>query len=700
MLKLFLLIIIFLGFLKADTEKFQVIAENVKSENNIMIATGNVVIFSPTYYITGQRVIYDKEKGTFELFDDVLILKDNNVQMKSDYAFLDVNTDDLYQTPNMFFEQANSVWINSKDSQKTQDLIVLDDAILSSCDCVDPDWSIRVSDAKYDVKDKWINTYNTRLYFKEIPIFYTPYLGFSTDKTRRTGLLTPTIGYSSSEGGFYTQSLFIAPAANYDIELRPQYRAKRGSGLYAYVRYADSIDSVLKISGGYFNEDQRYLDKNNTANSYGKVLDEEHYGLDLEYTKTNLFTKRSSSYKDGLYVDLKYLDDIEYITLEDDSNSDSTVRYVESKINYVFDTPNYLVGSYFRYYIDVDELDNKKTMQELPKLQAHSYSRPLLLDKLLYSSDFKYTNHSQETGITANQYELNIPLTYSFSLFNDYLQLTAKQELVVNKYEYSNFDSTKYDDGTYIESNTTFTLSSDLIKPYENFLHTINLSADYTKTENIKEDGDLYFTSDDSAELSEFSLTKSSDSINFGINQSIYSSSSLTQIINHKLTQSVLYDDHDDLKFENLKNEIIYNYFLGAIKNSLTYNFQDKLLLESSSSFDLSYNDFYIKLGHYMSENADTLDKLSSYQIDTRYKISNDYSIGYSTSYNLEEKLRSKQSFILGIDDKCWNLDIRLEKEITASSGDAIKQDIVYIELFLNPLGGIKQEYEIERDDQ
>ncbi len=217
-------------------------------------------------------------------------------------------------------------------------LFFLAESILSSCDCIDPDWSIRVSDADYDTKDKWINAYNTRLYVKDVPVLYTPYLGFSTDTRRRTGLLIPTIGYSSSEGFSYSQPIFIAPAKNYDIELIPQFRAKRGAGMYAYVRYADSMDSILKVSGGYFKEQEDYQVEN-------KLRNKEHYGFNVDYKRYNLFTGKRREHKDGLYVDINYLNDVEYRTLEDNKYKDSTDKKVESKINYIYDTPNY----FFRF---------------------------------------------------------------------------------------------------------------------------------------------------------------------------------------------------------------------------------------------------------------------------------------------------------------------------------------------------------------
>ncbi len=51
--------------------------------------------------------------------------------------------------------------------------------------------------------------------------------------------------------------------------------------------------------------------------------------------------KKRNDYNDGLFVEINYLNDIEYKTLEDKSNDDDTERYVESRINYVFDTPSY-----------------------------------------------------------------------------------------------------------------------------------------------------------------------------------------------------------------------------------------------------------------------------------------------------------------------------------------------------------------------
>ena len=165
-------------------ERFQLVAKNVDSVENIVTASGEVVIYSPTYYLSADKIIYNKDNETFELFNNVLIIKENNIQTQSEYAFVDLKKDAFTQNPMFLYESKDKIWMNSNASTKETEIVELDSTILSSCDCLDPIWSIRASSADYNTEDKWINTYNPRLYIKNVPILYSPYLGFSADKTR------------------------------------------------------------------------------------------------------------------------------------------------------------------------------------------------------------------------------------------------------------------------------------------------------------------------------------------------------------------------------------------------------------------------------------------------------------------------------------------------------------------------------------
>ena len=672
-------------------EKFQLISKNINTENNIVTASGNVVIFSPTYYISASKVIYDKEKESFELFDNVLILKDNTIQTQSDYALVNLKNDSYSQTPVLLFDKKSNLWVNSKKSTKDNTNIELDSSIISSCDCIDPAWSIRVSSASYDTEDKWVHAYNPRLYFRNVPVFYSPYLGFPTDTTRRTGLLPPTIGYSSSEGLFYSQSLFIAPSANYDLEIRPQVRTQRGYGVYTYFRYADSPNSLLKLNAGFFKEKEQYQIDNDLDN-------QKHYGWSIDYERRNIFS--SKNHQDGFYASINWLNDVEYETLEEDDSS-STDEKVESKINYFYNTPKYYGGVYGRYYIDTSEDDNDATLQELPQLQFHKYNNELFgIDKLLYSIDTKYKNYTRKEGVNADYYELSIPINYSRYFLDDYLYFNIENNTVASKYKYSNTSS--YEDGTLLQNETTLSVGTDLIKPYDEYLHTLNLEASYSHPTNLSEDGDLYGINNTSSDLSDFSNTEENKNINLSLNQSLYDRDNLKQIINHKLKQSILYNSLDEPKLQNTENYVKINYENGSISNKLIYNVQDRHFIENSISLTYKLNDLSFTAGYYKSKDTENSgkDDLESYNTKVDYKISKDYKVSYYENYNVLESIRSKQGLNLNINDICWNFDIKYERErvATSSSSDGSDQKIIYFNLELKPLGGIKQKYELENE--
>jgi len=108
---------------------------------------------------------------------------------------------------------------------------------------------------------------------------------------------------------FYSQSLFIAPDDNYDLEIIPQIRSQRGYGAYSYFRYADSPYSLLKLNAGFFTEKKDYQIDNDLDNK-------KHYGWSIDYERTKLFS--SSNHQDGLYASINWLNDVEYETLENE----------------------------------------------------------------------------------------------------------------------------------------------------------------------------------------------------------------------------------------------------------------------------------------------------------------------------------------------------------------------------------------------
>ncbi|MEN8717959.1 MAG: LPS-assembly protein LptD [Sulfurovum sp.] len=541
---------------KDINQEFQILANNIDTKTNTITATGEVVAYSTDYYLVADKIIYHKENNEIELFDNVMIVKNNTLQTQSNYAKLNIKTNDIYQNPTVLFDKSTNIWLNSNITNKKENVVDLDATTISSCNCLAPFWSIKSSSADYDTQDKWLNTYNTRLYIKDVPILYTPYLGFSTDNTRRTGLLFPSVGYSSDEGTFYSQPLFIAPADNYDIELVPQYRSFRGAGIYAYYRLKDSPYSFLNFKTGIFKERSNYTDENDLGDK------NKHFGWNLNYYRTNLFSKNDD--QDGLYLDINSLNNVEYITLEENEGTVSTDQKVESKLNYFYNTNSYYYGLYSKYYIDTSAATNDSTLQELPQLQLHKYSKESFIDDLTYNFDFQFKNYERDEDINATIYDFSVPLIYSKNILNDYMYFSIKNNTVFSKYVYDN-SSLDHENGSLIQNDTTIGIGSNLIKPYEKFLHTVSLDGTYTYPKLVHKKGDLYKVTSNESELSPFPVTQTDKNITVKFDQSLFDKDDLREIINHSMTQTVIFDSFDEAKLDNLINYTKISFINGYI---------------------------------------------------------------------------------------------------------------------------------------
>lgn len=683
-----------------DSDRFQLIAKSVDNRQGKVVAKGSVVLTTPKYYMMADELYFDRKNEVAELFGDVVIIQNGLSKIFSEYAYIDFKNDINKIDPVLFFSYQNSMWINSKRIDSNPSEHNFDTSTISSCNCDDPAWSMRVSSGTYDTENQWMHLFNMRLYVQGIPFFYLPYFGYPTDQTRRTGILPPTIGYSDDEGLLYAQPIYFAPSDNWDLELTPQHRARRGDGVYATYRYADSQYSTLILKGGTFDELDQYREKYNLKN-------DEHYGFNISYNRTSIFESGNSN--DELSIWLEWMNDIDYRNLDNDNisalgdpTSYGTSRH--SYINYYYDTSSWYNGIYFSYYLDTSKEDNGDTLQQLPQYQSHIYTDSFIFDKLTYSTDFIYTNYTREDGITAGKTDLNIPIGYEFSLFDDYLFLKFKEDMTASNIQYGLEEDQYYKDGNYLRSNHQISLSTDLIKPYTNIAHAINFGIDYTIPEVYKKSGDLYGLTSTDGTLSSFSFTESQKTLALNLKQYFYDIETKNLIFSDFLSQSYEYDN-DEYVATNLENQLTFNYSLGSISNRLIYNQIDKEIILSSSSFTAAKNSSSIELTHYKTKAtpSTSYSDSESMTFDTSINFAKRYTISYAENYDILNKESSKRSYAFKIDEKCWSITLTLEDSLIASAtttSNAKRQDIFYLAFEFKPLGGYQFKQKMDEREE
>ncbi|WP_187647994.1 LPS-assembly protein LptD [Nitrosophilus labii] len=657
----------------------ELFAKKVETRQDIVVAKEDVVLVYDGYYIEADKALYDKNSSTIELFGKISILKESSYTILSEYAIFDMVNKKIYSKPFFFIEQKDGLWISSCEAKGKEGLFRFEDSLVSSCNPTDPDWKLEFSLGKYYEKKRWVNLYNVRLYAGEIPIFYLPYFGFSTSKERKSGLLIPKFALSNEEGFVYIQPIFIAPYPQWDLEILPQIRTKRGKGLYATFRFVDMPYSNGYFKTGFFKEKSSYVEQENLKNST-------HNGFEFFYTRNALFTKNTTVDKrDGLYIDLKYLNDIDYLNLQHRNIEKSYKSLITSRVNYYYNMYNHYMGFYSKYFIDTTKVTNEDTLQIFPKLQYHSYVKSLIFNNVLYSIDYKYNNYYRDVGVNAQQYELNIPIGVYFSFFDDFLGFSVTENIYMTYIDY--FNTPYWIENAYIVRNYhKFSLYSDLIKGYENFLHTIHLNASlvvpsYEKDEGQKED---FITINSETKRLEVSLKE------------YFYDKNGKEFLYHRIIQPIFYDS--DYKYGDLENEIGFKINSKiSIVSDFFYSHQYSSV--NSITTSLNYKDAMQSaiVSHFYKNGFEGKEDSSFITVRLQRNLSKKYKLFGKIDYDFVNNYMKNWEFGWYYKKKCWNYKISYREDIrpilTSVGSSSIKNRAILFKVELVPLGGVEYAY-------
>jgi LPS-assembly protein len=117
--------------------------------------------------------------------------------------------------------------------------IRLTSATYSTCKPGQTDWYLGASEIHLDYDKDEAEAKHAALWFKGVPIFYSPVASFPLNNQRRSGVLQPNFSTSTKNGFDFTVPYYWNIAPDYDVTLRPRFMTKRGFQLGAEVNYLD-----------------------------------------------------------------------------------------------------------------------------------------------------------------------------------------------------------------------------------------------------------------------------------------------------------------------------------------------------------------------------------------------------------------------------------------------------------------------------
>jgi LPS-assembly protein len=234
---------------------------HIDTDDAVLDADGNAVmngrvrVRHDARSITSDSVTYDNQTGRVAVKGGV-DFEDPKLRVRSDTGRYDIDG-----AAN--FDQANFQLMDRLGRGFAKDIDVLPDGKLTltqvrytSCPIGNEDWMLVASSIKLDTKIQEGVAHHVTMRFKDVPIFYTPYISFPLGDERKSGLLFPSFGHSGSNGFDLEVPYYFNLAPNYDLTLTPGLLTSRGVELAEQFRYLSS-SSHGQIDGTFLPNDSQ-----------------------------------------------------------------------------------------------------------------------------------------------------------------------------------------------------------------------------------------------------------------------------------------------------------------------------------------------------------------------------------------------------------------------------------------------------------
>jgi LPS-assembly protein len=248
----------------ADDHRFHIDSdEAVFDADGNAVLNGHVRVRQDARTMLSDSVTYDAETGRVSVKGSV-DFEDPKLRVRSDTGHYDINGAANFDTANFQIMERNGRGF-------AKDINVLPDGKLSltrlrytTCPAGNEDWMMQASSLDIDTTAQVGVARDVTMRFKDVPIFYTPYISFPVGDERKSGLLFPSFGHSGSNGFDLEVPYYFNLAPNYDLTLTPALLTARGVQLAEQFRYLTTnshgqIDATLLPDDSQTHSDRSYL---------------------------------------------------------------------------------------------------------------------------------------------------------------------------------------------------------------------------------------------------------------------------------------------------------------------------------------------------------------------------------------------------------------------------------------------------------
>ena len=438
--------------------------EHEKS-TSMYTAKGSVLVEQGETIMMANEMKYDEK--TANIFPEGNVVYDSpDILLKAEKAEFNLNTKKGTFYNAEIFSKHEKYYISGSEIEKRGEKeYYLKKASITTCENPSPEWCIKGRTADIIIGDR-LKSRNATFRIKDFPILYTPYLWAPLLTERKTGLLTPVVGYSQSKGFYYRQPFFWAIDEDKDATFIVDWYSRAGLGKGAEYRYVAPGDVEGTHWLYHFHDKKAELDFYELKSSHAKRSKDSLSG----YWNLNLLNEKGKSFYREYSI----------------HRSERINRFLESTGELTLPSDNSRLYLMSQYIIDLKAgSDTLAVAQRLPELGY--VVNPSRVGPLVFSMTSSASNFSRDIGVSGRRLDIYPKLSHSFG---DKIILSQNLGLRETIYSLHKNEAAGFKSSVHREMfDYNITASSRLIKKYgENLTHGIEPSLGYTFVPWIKKD--------------------------------------------------------------------------------------------------------------------------------------------------------------------------------------------------------------------
>jgi LPS-assembly protein len=297
------------------------------------------------------------------------------------------------------FDQANFQLMDRNGRGFAKDIDVLPDGKVkladvryTTCPVGNEDWMLQASAISIDTKVQEGVARNVVMRFKDVPIFYTPYISFPIGDERKSGLLFPSFGHSGSNGFELEVPYYFNLAPNYDLTLTPGLLSARGVQLAEQFRYL-TTSSHGQIDGTFLPDDSQL----HSDRSYLRFTDITDFRTGMRFD-SDIAAVSDSSYFEDFAV----------------GSDQTSVTFLERRADILYYDDAWRIRGELQNFqtIDIMLQDTERPYSRVPRIEANALW-PLPGTQFEMALDSEAVNFLRKVGTTGVRFNVAPELRWS-----------------------------------------------------------------------------------------------------------------------------------------------------------------------------------------------------------------------------------------------------------------------------------------------